>query len=144
MVHARNLRTSCHDWENPARARRNSSPWNLICVGDWLEFIESRSWWYTWYTPQKKKKEKTRRGQYKKHILSRYHRPNQNRNWYMMNNSIKSTMKLRRLQATNNLIQWQHTKVSTQSITISSTHMRHMLPHHTIWEISSLRLSTLS
>ena len=63
----------------------------LWCAEDWLELRAGRSRWYTCCTPQENKEENTSRGQYKEHVLSRYHRSTQNREQYISNNNIKST-----------------------------------------------------
>ena len=55
----------------------------LRCAEDWLELRASRSRWHTCCTPQNDKEENTSRGQYKEHVLSRYHRPTQNRKQYI-------------------------------------------------------------
>ena len=47
---------------------------------------------------KKQGKKHTSRGQYKAQVLSKYHRPTQNRNQYILNNSIKSTIILNRWQ----------------------------------------------
>ena len=61
----------------------------LLCARDWLELRASRSRWFTCCTSQKNKEENTSRVQYKEHVLSRYHRPTQNRKQYISDNNIK-------------------------------------------------------
>ena len=46
----------------------------------------------------KEQEEDTSKDQYKEHVLSRYHRPTQNRNQYTLNNNIRSTTILNRWQ----------------------------------------------
>ena len=86
----------------------------LWYAGDWLELRTSRSRWHVCCTPQITKKKITSRGQYKEHVLSRYHRPTQNRKQYILNNNIKSTTILNR---------WQQ-QVQEPLATIPSTPMR--------------------
>ena len=95
----------------------------LWCAGDWLELRASRSQWYTCCTPQKNREENTSRGQYKEHVLSRYHRSTQNRNQYIMNNNIKSTTILNMWQTTNTwTVDNNNTIIGTPSSTRKRTH----------------------
>ena len=123
MVYVWNSKTSRPEWENPAPARINSSPWTLMCWRLARAEGESKSR-YTCCTPQKNREENTSRGQYKEHVLSRYHRPTQNRIQYILNNNIKSTTILDRWQATNIWTIDNNTIIGTPSITTSSTPMR--------------------
>ena len=123
MVHVRNSKTSRREWENPARARNNSSPWTLICWRPTRAEGESKSMVHLLHST-KNKEENTSRDQYKEHVLSRYHRPTQNRNQYTLNNNIKSTTILNRWQTTNTWTIDNNTILGTPSITISSTPMR--------------------
>ena len=105
------------------------------CVEDWLDLRTSRSRWHACCTPQITKKKITSRGQYKEHILSRYHRPTQNRKQYILNNNIKSITILNR---------WQST--STRTIGNNTKHTYGDSSLHTIliWEIDSSNLNILT
>ena len=76
--------------ENPVRARNHSSPWNLT----WWRLArvedESKSMLRLLH-PTNNKEKHTSRGQYKAQVLSRYHRPTQNRKQYISNNNVKPT-----------------------------------------------------
>ena len=89
MVHVQTSRHQTWMSENPVRARINSSHWNLT----WWRLSKRTSWrrWHVCCTPQITKKKITSRGQYKAQVLSRYHRPTQNRKQYLSNNNIKPT-----------------------------------------------------
>ena len=123
MVHVRTSRTSRREWENPVRARNNSSPWNLIYRRLARVADEWKSMARLLHSTNNKEKN-TSRGQYKEYVLSRYHRLTQNRNQYILNNNIKSTTILNRWQATNTWTINNKTIIGTPSITTSSTPMR--------------------
>ena len=107
----------------------------IWCAEDWLELRTSRSRWHVCYTKQITKKKITSRGQYKEHVLSRYHRPTQNRKQYILNNNIKSTTILNRWQSTSIKIIGNNTKHTYEDSSL-----------HTIliWEIGSSNLSILT
>ena len=117
----------------------------LCYAGDWLELRASRSRWYTWCTPQNNREENTSRGQYKEHVLSRYHRPTQNRNQYTLNNNIKTTTILNRRQATKHMNHWQqyHNRY-TINHNIKHTYEDSCLHTILIWKTGSLRKSIFS
>ena len=66
-----------------ARARNNSSPWILICWRLARVEGESKSMSRLLHSTNNKE-ENTSRGQYNEHVLSRYDRPTQNRNQYIL------------------------------------------------------------
>ena len=89
-------------------------------AGDWLELRVSRSRWRTCCTPQNNKEENTSRGQYKEQVLSRYHRPTQNRKQYILNNNIKSTIVLKRWQSTSTITIGNNTKHTPEDSNLHS------------------------
>ena len=123
MVHVWTSRTSRREWENLVRARNNSSPWNLICWRLARVADESKSMVRLLHSTNNKEKH-TSRGQYKAQVLSKYHRPTQNREQYISNNNIKSTTILNSWQPTNTWTIDNNTIIGTPSITILSTPIR--------------------
>ena len=95
MDHVRASKTSRREGENPARARNNSSPRILMCWRLARFEGESKSMVHLLHST-KQQEENTSRGQYKVHVLSRFHRPTQNRKQYIQNNNITSTIILNR------------------------------------------------
>ena len=90
MVH---VRTSRHqDVKERIQSELGIIAHPEICYAEeWLELQTSRGRCYVCCTPQITKKKITSSGQYKEHVLSRYHRPTQNRKQYISNNNIKPT-----------------------------------------------------
>ena len=134
MVHVLTAKTSRREGENPVRARNNSSPRILMCWRLARFEGESKSMVHLLHST-KQQEENTSRGQYKEHVLSRYHRPTQNRKQYILNHNKKSTIILNRQQST--------------SIRIIGNNIKHTYEDsilHTIliWEIDSSNLSTLT
>ena len=91
MVHVQTSRTSRHEWERIQYELGTIAHPEIWRDEDWLELRTSWKRWHVCCTPQITKKKITSRGQYKAQVLSRYHRPTQNRKQYISNNNIKPT-----------------------------------------------------
>ena len=96
---------------------------DLEGIAHGLEMSASQSWWYTLCTPQKKEEDENRsRGQYKEHLLSSIiGQPKKATNiqWIIVYNQLWH------LACGKQQTTWtsdNNPKVSTQSITLSSTH----------------------
>ena len=91
MVHVRTSRTSRHEWERIQSELETIAHPEIWRDEDWLELRTSWKRWHVCCTPQLTKRKHTSTGQYKTQVLSRYHRPTQNRKQYISNNNIKPT-----------------------------------------------------
>ena len=121
MVHVRTSRTSRHEWERIQSELGTIAHLEIWRDEDWLELRTSWSRWHVCFTPQITKKKITSRGQYKAQVLSRYHRPTQNRKQYISDNNIKSTIIPNRW--------WKQVQ---ESLTTTQAHLWGLKPpHHT-------------
>ena len=96
IVHVRTSRTSRHEWERIQSELGTISHPEKWRGEDWLELLLSWRRQHVCCTPQITREKHTSRGQYKTQVLSRYHRPTQNRKHYISYNIIKSTTILNR------------------------------------------------
>ena len=98
IVHVRTSRTLRHEWERIQSELGTIAHPEIWRGEDWLELLLSWRRRHVCCTPQITREKHTSRGLYKTQVLSRYHRPTQNRKQYISNNIIKSTTILNRRQ----------------------------------------------
>ena len=125
MVHVRTSRTSRHEWERIQSELGTIAHPEIWRGEDWLELRLSWRRWHVCCTPKLTKRKHTSRGQYKAQVLSKYHRPTQNRKQYILNNNIKSTIILNR---------WQSTSIRTIDNNTKHTYEDSSLHTILIWE----------
>ena len=99
--------------EDPVQARSISSPWisDLVRLA-WVT-VESKMTARLLHSTIKQEENNKSRGQYKARVLSRYHRPTQNRKKYISSNIIKTTMILNHVATTSTI---------SLAITVKFTH----------------------
>ena len=125
----RNFKASRHEEEDPVQARSISSPWTSDVVRLTWVTVESKMTARLLHSTNKQEENKKSRGQYKTRVLSRYHRPTQNRNQYILSNIINQL--------------WYSTCSNNKYYIINNYHQVHTCSNNKyytilIWELCSL------